>query len=192
VHLLPGRHVVAYPLRDRGVLNLVAVEERDEWTAEGWSHPGDAAQAISRFEDLAQNMRNVLQSIETVHVWGLFKRDVPAIWHSGMAGIIGDAVHPTLPFLAQGANLGLEDALCLAHAMDRAEDVTEGWQAFTRMRLDRVRRVVGAADRNATLYHLSGPAAMAAHLGLRAGSALAPKAPLRSFDWLYRWTPPAL
>ena len=102
----------------------------------------------------------------------------------GLAGL-GDAIHPTLPFLAQGACMALEDAWVLARALAEAETPAGAFAAYQATRRDRALRTVAAAGRNAWVYHLRGPVRPLAHAGLRLADRLAPGAALRGFDWLY-------
>lgn len=179
----PGRHLVSYPLGE-GLRNIVAVEERAAWAEESWSQR-DAPEHLRRaFAGFAPPVRAWLDRVGEVHLWGLFRHPVAARWHAGRAAILGDAAHPTLPFLAQGANMALEDAWTLADRLDRAppEAALPAWQA---LREARVRRIVATAQANARHYHLRGPLKTAAHLALRLGGRIAPGAATRRFDWLY-------
>ena len=97
---------------------------------------------------------------------------------------MGDAAHPTLPFLAQGANLALEDAWVLAREVTRL-GVPEGLMRYQLQRRPRVVDVVEAANANARNYHLRGARRRVAHAGLRALGTLAPHTFLGRFDWLY-------
>lgn len=183
----PGRHLVCYPLRARGLLNIVAVEERRAWQAEGWMYP-DAPENLRRaFAGMGAEVRALLDPVEIVHAWGLSRHPVPDVWHRGTCGLIGDAVHPTLPFMAQGGNLALEDAWVLAETLAEAPDIETAWRDFTAKRLARVRRAVAAAGRNARIYHMSpAPLRRALHGAMGLAGRIAPEAPLRRFDWLYR------
>ena len=186
VHMGPGRHMVSYPLRDGRTLNLVAVEERAAWAEEGWHHEDDPARLRAAFAGFGGDVPAILGALGRVHVWGLFRHPVAARWHGRSVAILGDAAHPTLPFLAQGANLALEDAWVLADALGRAEDLAAGLAEFEARRRTRAARVVAAASRNAWRYHLRpGPLRWLAHGALRAGGRLAPGAMLGGFDWLY-------
>ena len=178
VHVGPGRHLVCYPLRDGRSLNIVAVEERAEWTAPGWSQRDDPARLRAAFAGYAEPIRQLLDRVEDVHVWGLMDHGATPRWHRGGVTLIGDAAHPTLPFLAQGANLALEDAWTLAAGLDDPA----GWQATRR---PRVERALAAAKGNATNYHLAGARRMAAHAALRAVNRLRPQAMAARFAWLY-------
>jgi len=182
----PRRHIVSYPLRQGRVRNIVAVQERADWVQESWSHEDDPDAMRAVFSDFAPQMRNVLQKVAHVNLWGLFRHPVARRWSSGGVVLLGDAAHPTLPFLAQGANMALEDAWALLRAFEAADTVETALARYQDMRAARVTRVIHAASRNAWKYHLaSQPLRMAAHAGLRIAGALAPGLLLRQFDGLY-------
>lgn len=189
VWMMPGRHVVSYPLKSRGLINLVAVREQSDWVEESWRQPGAPDALRAAFEDAAPDLNRLLSAVETCHLWGLFRHPVPEDWGRGAALMIGDAVHPTLPFLAQGASMGLEDAVLLSRITDRSSDLAEAFSRFTRARVPRTRRIVAAANANARLYHLGPVLRRGAYGALRLGGALFPKAGLKRFDWLYRFDP---
>lgn len=186
VHMGPLRHVVSYPLREGSLLNLVAVQERAAWTSESWSQTDDPQALRAAFADFGGEVRAMLAAVERVHLWGLFRHPVARVWQRGGVAILGDAAHPTLPFMAQGACMALEDAWVLADALARAETAGDGLARYQARREGRARRVVEAASRNAWKYHLSfPPLRWAAHTALRAGGALAPERMMRQFDWIY-------
>ncbi len=188
VHMGPGRHVVSYPLRGGKERNIVAIEERRRWVEEDWSLRDDPMEMRLAFAGFGPRVRGWLDQAEDVWLWGLFRHEVARNWQSvlpgGAAAILGDAAHPTLPFLAQGASMGLEDAWTLTAALDAAPaaEALPRWQAA---RAPRCRRIVAAANGNARNYHLTGPLRGLAHMGLRLGGALAPGLALSRFDWLY-------
>lgn len=182
----PGRHIVTYPLRGGTLMNFVAVEERPGWVAEGWTQPDDPAHLRAAFDGWDSATRDVLAAVEHTFLWGLFDHAPLRDWVVGRVALIGDACHPMLPFLAQGAAMGLEDAWVLAAELDVAETPEQGLRAYESRRRARATRVQRAAARNGRLYHLGNPVARgAAHLGLRAVSAVAPGMLLGKFDWLY-------
>ncbi|MFN5828019.1 MAG: FAD-dependent monooxygenase, partial [Rhodobacterales bacterium] len=123
--------------------------------------------------------------IEEVHLWGLFRHPVARRWHGGRAVLLGDATHPTLPFLAQGANMALEDAWVLADSLARHDPPEAGFAAYQQARSARCARIVAASAANARAYHLASPLREIAHLGLRIGGRIAPQAALRRFEWIY-------
>lgn len=179
IWMAPGRHVVTYPVASNRV-NVVAVKEEESWAGEGWNHPDHPSHLRAAFADAAPPLRALLGLAEETRRWGLFRRPVAARWHGGGLAILGDAAHPTLPFLGQGANLALEDAWVLAR-----EAMAGRLDRYEALRRPRAIRAVRAADANARNYHLRGPARVAAHLGLRALDRIAPGAMLRRLDWLY-------
>ncbi|MCF8485270.1 MAG: FAD-dependent monooxygenase [Rhodobacteraceae bacterium] len=189
VHMGPGRHLVSYPLRGGTLRNIVAVEERNRWVEEGWSLRDDPMELRLAFEEFSPRVRGWLDQVEDVWLWGLFRHPVAKRWFGvqpeGAAVILGDAAHPTLPFLAQGANMALEDAWVLAASLSGADTIAAGLAAYQSQRAPRTARIVEAANRNARAYHLRGPVRSVAHLGLRLGGWMAPELALRRFDWLY-------
>jgi salicylate hydroxylase len=186
VHMGPIRHVVSYPLRGGSLLNLVAVQERAAWTAESWSQTDDPQSLRAAFGDFCDEVQGMLAAVDKVNLWGLFRHEVARAWHGEGLAILGDAAHPTLPFMAQGACLALEDGWVLAAALDEEGDVAKGLVRYQALRESRARRVVAAASTNAWKYHLAfPPLRWAAHTALRAGGRLAPSRMIRQFDWIY-------
>ena len=190
VHMAPGRHLVSYPLRGGTMRNIVAVEERRTWVEEGWTLRDDSMDMQLAFQGFSPRVRGWLEQVEDVWLWGLFRHPVAKQWFAvqdqGAAVILGDAAHPTLPFLAQGACMALEDAWVLAECLATHDSLAAALAAYQAARLPRCSRIVAAATMNARLYHLSGLTRGVAHLGLRLGSVVAPGAALKRFDWLYR------
>lgn len=184
VFMGPGRHVVSYPLGG-GLRNIVAVEERRRWVEESWNLRDDALTLRTAFADFCPLVRGWLDQVEECWLWGLFRHPVAAQWHGRGAVILGDAAHPTLPFLAQGAVMALEDAWVLAEALAGHDTPEAAFIAYQAARAPRCAAIVEAANRNARNYHLSGVSRSVAHLGLRAISGLAPDKLLGRFDWIY-------
>ena len=185
VHMGPGRHLVSYPLRGGRQRNIVAVEERSRWAEESWTLRDDPMDLRLAFETFSPRVRGWLDRVEEVHLWGLFRHPVARHWHGGRAVILGDAAHPTLPFLAQGANMALEDAWVLADCLARHDTPETAFAAYQQARAARCARIVAASTANARAYHLSSPLREIAHLGLRIGGRIAPQAALRRFEWIY-------
>jgi salicylate hydroxylase len=185
VHMGRGRHLVSYPLRGGQMRNIVAVEERRRWAEESWSLRDDALELRLAFEGFGPRVQGWLDQVQDVWLWGLFRHPVARRWHGPGAAILGDAAHPTLPFLAQGANMALEDAWVLGAELDRGAPDDQALGAYQAARAARCARIVAAANSNAKAYHLNSPLREMAHLALRLGGKLAPAMPLRRFDWLY-------
>jgi salicylate hydroxylase len=187
VFMGPGRHLVSYPLRGGALRNLVAVEERRTWAEESWSATDDPANLRAAFAGFGGPVPGWLARVQTAHLWGLFRHPVAPAWTDGQgrAAILGDAAHPTLPFLAQGANLALEDAWELAAHLAAIPDPAAALSAWAIRRRPRAEAVIAAANRNARAYHLRAPLAPLAHAVLRLGGALAPGAALGRFAWVH-------
>lgn len=186
VYMGPGRHLVTYPLRGGKLINFVAVEERDSWSEEGWNIPDDPANLRRAFTGASPDVCALLEAVEHTFLWGLFNHPYLPQWTKGNIALIGDACHPMLPFLAQGAVMALEDAWVLARELEAHEDISRGLLAYETLRKPRATRVQKAAASNATAYHLEqGLARNVAHMGLSTMSKIAPSMLLGRFDWLY-------
>ena len=189
VYMGPGRHLVAYPLRGgamgEALVNIVAVEERDAWAEEGWFHRDAPDNLRAAFAGFCPEARDLLARVEQVYVWGLHRHSVALEWHRGRAAILGDAAHPTLPFMAQGAVMALEDAWVLADSL-AALGLEDGPALYQARRRPRAARVIEAANRNARNYHLrAAPVRKLAHTGLRLLGQLAPGRLLGRYEWIY-------
>jgi len=181
----PGRHMVTYPLRGGSILNIVAVEEREAWAEEGWHHSDDPANLRAAFKMYAPEARAILDRVDAVNLWGLFRHPVAEQWHRAGAVILGDAAHPTLPFMAQGAVMALEDAWVLADSLNKM-GLVDGPALYQAKRRHRVINVIEAANRNAKNYHHANPALkFLGHNALRLVNRLAPERLLGRYDWIY-------
>jgi salicylate hydroxylase len=189
VHMGPGRHLVSYPLRGGTLRNIVAVEERSRWAEESWTLRDDPMDLRLVFAGFSPRVRGWLDQVEDPWLWGLFRHPVADHWtkslSDGAVAILGDAAHPTLPFLAQGASMALEDAWILADALARHDSVAAGLAAYQAARKPRTTRIVAAANANARAYHLSGLPRLVGHTGLRLLGRMSPGTMLSRFDWLY-------
>ncbi len=141
----PGQHVVTYYLRP-DLINFVAVTEQSDWQEEGWNLPGDVAELRDRFAGWHPAVTQLLSACQAVQRWALFDRQPLPKWVEGQVALLGDAAHPTLPFLAQGAALAIEDAWALAKF---APDL----EAYERARKPRTSKLQAWARSNANLYH---------------------------------------
>ncbi|MCL5775758.1 FAD-dependent monooxygenase [Limibaculum sp. FT325] len=179
-----GRHVVTYYLRGGALINVVAVEESSGWTEEGWSVPGDASRLRGIFGGWHGAVSRVLDLVEAPLRWGLFDRPPPPSWSKGRAVLLGDACHPMLPFMAQGAAMALEDAVVLAACLDAAP-VPQALAAYEARRRPRATRVQGVSRTNAALFHAGGLSRALRHGALGAVTRLAPQVAAGRLDWLY-------
>lgn len=187
VHMGPKRHVVSYPLREGKLVNLVAVQERHEWAEEGWAFKDDPANMQQVFADFGGDVPKLMAGATSVGLWGLFRHPVAKHWVGENVALLGDAAHPTLPFMAQGAVMAIEDAWVLADSLARCDSTEAGLAMYQSRRFDRVSKVVETANGNAKKYHLSNPLLRTvAHSGMRALGKVVPSKMMGQFDWIYR------
>ncbi len=179
-----GRHFVTYPLRGGSVINFVAVEERKDWADEGWNIPDTSENLRRAFSGWCDPVEQLLGQVDHTFLWGLFDHPALDCWSIGQVALLGDSCHPMLPFLAQGATMGLEDAWVLADALEKSSDIATGLRQYENRRKARTTRVQKAAKRNAWGYHLRMPGFRGlAHAILRHSSS---DKLMAKYDWLYK------
>jgi salicylate hydroxylase len=190
VNLWFGRdgHVVYYPVKGGRLINVVAIT-RDTWHEPGWSAPGDRSELIARFPPRAWHgpSRDLLVAADRWLKWGLFEAPALSWWGRGPVTLLGDAAHPMLPYLAQGAAMAIEDAVELARCLSQASsDLAPAMRLYEGRRRARTERTQREAHRTGAIYHLGGVAGLARSLAL---AAMGGERLLRRQDWLYGWTP---
>ncbi|WP_299359266.1 FAD-dependent oxidoreductase [uncultured Paracoccus sp.] len=191
VFMAPGRHLVSYPLA-HGLRNIVAVEERADWTAEDWVQTDDPDNLRRAFRGFGGPVPGWLARVEQCGLWGLFRHQVAETWQDGARVILGDAAHPTLPFLAQGACMAIEDAWVLAACLAAGPDQSAALVRYQALRRPRAARIVAAANDNARNYHLGGARRGVAHTALRLASAAAPRLLFDRYAWVFDHDPTAI
>ncbi len=152
----PGRHVVAYYLRAGAMLNFVGLVETDEVAEESWTAKFPWKRFKADFADWHADVQTIIDAAdrEGCYRWSLHYRPTIRNWISHRAALLGDAVHPTLPYLAQGACMAIEDGAVLTRALDQADSIADALQLYQRNRVDRTVRIVNQSTANRTLFHL--------------------------------------
>lgn len=187
VVMAPRRHLVIYDIA--GYRNIVAVEECNDWTGHSWRQEGRTVVLQQLFADVHPRWQADLASITSTHKWGLHSYRHADRVRRGRILLVGDAAHPTLPFMAQGACLAVEGAAVLSTAI-AASDMDGAVQTYAARHMPRARKVVAQAARNGTSFHLPhGPKRMLAHGALRAAHLTGGRAMIGRWDWIYGYDP---
>lgn len=149
----PGKHCVTYLLRRGELANLVAVVERDDWTKEGWTERGSRDEALADFADWHPTITKLLSEADQLYRWALFDRPPLKTWVEGRVALLGDAAHPMLPFMAQGAAMAVEDAWVVAQQLAEHSNPATGLEAYQRQRFARASRMQAQSRSNAKTFH---------------------------------------
>ena len=152
----PKTHLVHYPLRRGELFNLVAVFHSDRYE-EGWNVFGDTEELHAKFKDAHPTVRHLLNKIDVWKMWVLCDREPVKTWTRGRTALIGDAAHPMLQYLAQGACMAIEDAVLMANEVVKAEDdYASAFRAYNDARYLRTARVQLYARLYGEFYHAAG------------------------------------
>ena len=149
----PGAHVVQYPLRRGELMNFVGAIEGNRWDIESWSEKGDTQECLEDFKGWHEDIHTLIKAIDTPYKWVLKVRDPMRQWSVGAVTLLGDACHPMLPFLAQGAGMALEDAYILARCLSSSDSVPQALERYENARVERTSRVVEGSNANAKRFH---------------------------------------
>lgn len=154
----PGKHFVHYYVRGGELVNCVCVVEKEGWEEESWTIQGELAELKNDFHDWHETVTTLIDNIapESCFKWALFDRDPMQHWSRDNVTLLGDACHATLPFLAQGAAMAIEDAAVLADCLAVEEDNVAALVRYESLRKERTARVQRASRRNARVFHMSG------------------------------------
>ena len=163
----PGAHVVHYPVHRGEYMNFVGLIERGDWRVESWTAQGTAAECAGDFRGWHEDVHRMIGNVGAPFKWALMGRPPMARWTTGRITLLGDACHPTLPMLAQGAAMAIEDAFTLARALEAYTEVETALARYEAARRDRTRRVVLGSAENARRFHnpaLADPAGAQAYV----------------------------
>jgi salicylate hydroxylase len=146
----PARHFLVFPVRHATMVNYVGFVPTDEAMKESWSAPGDPAVLRREFDGWDPRIANVLQQVDTTLRWALYDREPLSTWSNGRLTLLGDAAHPMLPHLGQGANQAMEDGMALATILAGAHTSTipASLLAYERLRRERVADIQRGARQN--------------------------------------------
>lgn len=184
----PGGHVVNYLLRDGQLMNFVAIVEADDWRSEAWSFDADRTELMNTFHGWNGALSTLFERATHCLKWALFDRDPLQRWTSGRVTLLGDAAHPMLPYLAQGAAMAMEDGYALASLIDHESDIEAALKIYESVRLPRTTRAQLGARARAKENHLSSPLArLTRDFGYAVRRLIQPKATSYKVEWLYSY-----
>jgi len=183
--LCPGAHVVHYPVSNWRNLNIVVAVDGAAQDG-GWQSPATGEEVRGHFADACPALADLLARGPSWRRWA--GADLPPLksWSSGHTVLVGDAAHATLPFLAQGAMMALEDAVVLGQEMHRTTDLGQAFASYEWRRKPRTARIQAQSRAMKSAYHASGMKASARNLLLQGTG---PRFALNRLGWIYRWTP---
>lgn len=135
----PGRTFGKYLMRSGTLVNYVATVRKDEWAAEGWNTPATHAEMLADFAGWHTHVQELIKRtpLETAIKWGLFAHAPLKTWCQARVAVMGDAAHPMLPFMGQGAAMAMEDGVILARCIAETPDPIEALKRFERARIER-------------------------------------------------------
>jgi salicylate hydroxylase len=151
----PQHTFTRYLIRGGRVLNYVALAERSDWQVESWSIRSGVGELLAEFPQWHQEVRTIIAATppELCFKWALFDREPLGSWTQGRVALLGDAAHPMLPFLGQGAAMGIEDAMILARAFEVSASHDEALRRYEATRIGRTSFVMGKSREAGLEYH---------------------------------------
>jgi salicylate hydroxylase len=182
----PGGHVITYPVHGGELLNFVGFGERTDWTEENWNTPGTKEECAADFQNWNPLVHEIIQKVDQPYKWALVGRAPLQTWTQGRVTLMGDACHPTLPFLAQGAIMAIEDGFVLARCLDAEPDVAAALKKFQDARVERTTKIVNGSTAAGKRFHNPILADADAAVGYMERE-WAPEATRTRYDWLFEY-----
>jgi|TARA_B110000977_G_scaffold87486_3_gene116387 salicylate hydroxylase len=154
----PHKHFVHYYVKGGEFVNCVCVVEKKGWQTESWTEPGNLSELKSDFHGWHNNIQQLIDNIDEAQLfkWALHDRRPMTQWAKRRVTLLGDACHPTLPFMAQGAAMAIEDSMVIADCLSVDTSVNKALQHYEQLRKRRTAAIQNGSRRNAKVFHLSG------------------------------------
>jgi salicylate hydroxylase len=183
----PEGHLVHYFVRRGELLNLVGMRERSDWQVESWTVPGTTEELLADFAGWHDDILTMMRNIDTPYKWALKVREPMARWSVGRITLLGDACHATLPFMAQGAVMAIEDGYVLARCLATyGDDVESALARYEAARRDRTSRVIRGSSNMIEHFHNSNLADQAKARAYMAGQ-WQPEQIRERYEWLFAY-----
>ncbi|WP_129782458.1 FAD-dependent monooxygenase [Peristeroidobacter soli] len=145
-------HWVVYRIRRGELINIVGHIDRDDWQVESWTELGTTEEMQADFKGWHPHIQALIRNIDKPYKWALFLHPTMPQWTEGRVTLLGDACHPTLPYLGAGANMAIEDGVILARCLDRYDPIT-ALKRYEELRIPRTTQIVNASAANRSRYH---------------------------------------
>ena len=160
VYYGPGGHIVHYPTGRDDYINFVAIESKSSWQEESWRTEGKTEDLLSKFANWNEGLVHMMASANKVYKWGIFQRPLPQKLFMGRSVLLGDAAHPMVPFLGQGACMAIEDGYALAEIIEGCDDITLALEDFNKLRKNRSNWIQKRSLLQGRFNHVSAPSIM--------------------------------
>ena len=182
----PGAHVITYPVRGGALMNVVGIIEKDGWLGESWTEQGTHEELLQDFGHWHADVGELMRKIDQPFKWALLGRSPQKGWAQGAICLVGDSAHPTLPFLAQGANMAIEDAAVMARCLTAYSTAEKAFAEFENLRWQRTADIVNRSSDNAKRFHnpqLSDAAKAVDYVSTE----WEPEKVRRRYDWMFEY-----
>ncbi len=188
----PHGHVLHYPVRRGELMNFISIVERDDWRVESWIVEGTREELAADFRGWHADVHSFIDNIDTPYKWALLARGPMERWSKGRITLLGDACHPTLPFLGQGAVMAIEDAYVVAACLKRySADPETAFARYEEIRKERTAAVVRKSHENR--WHVFSPAlADSGALAAEVARYWQQEHVKERLDWLYQYDATAI
>ena len=152
----PNAHVIVYYLRRGELLNFVGLVEDDTWTDESWTVKAPWERLKADFAPWHPKVQLLIDAMDkdNCYRWAMYNRPPVTGWSTARATLLGDAAHPTLPFMAQGAAMAIEDGAIIARALEQESSTSAALDLYQRSRYERTSRVQIGSNEMGKLFHL--------------------------------------
>jgi salicylate hydroxylase len=183
----PGAHVIHYPLHGGALMNFVGIVERGDWQVESWTQKGTHEECHADFKGWHEDVHELISNVDVPYKWALMAREPLQQWSFGRVTLLGDSCHPTLPFLAQGAAMAIEDGYILARCIEKYEsDPALALKQFEVARIERTTKIVQRSTENGKRFHNPALASADGAAAYVEREWAEPKVRER-YDWLFRY-----
>jgi salicylate hydroxylase len=185
----PGAHVVHYPVHGGELVSFTGIVEKQGWFRESWTETGSVAECLADFAGWHADIHALIRQLAQPLRWAMMVRDPLANWTRGRVTLLGDAAHPTLPFLAQGAAMAVEDGCIVARALQaHGDNVEAALRSYQATRIERCRKIVLGSAANTRIFH-NPELANAAGASAYVAREWEPAKVRARYDWLFAYQP---